>query len=196
MPRLFITFILFLGIFVVSAFYLRPEWNTFKIIRQQNEALVQQSGDLDQLIKQRDDFLARINTISKDDLARLEQALPRGPETASFLVSIERLIKENGLTLKQLDSAGTSDVITSSGASKTQPKPGGVSVALSAASTGELPINLAFSGAYDSVKQFMDSLEQTLRLIDVETFSITPRAQAHGQPLFFDVAMKIKTYFQ
>lgn len=190
MPRLFITIIFLFGTLVVVFFYLGPEWQTFRGIQKEISGLSRISSELDEIAEERDTLIELINTISAEELARINTSLPQGAHAADFLVFLERLTAEHGVVLKSVDLASfTEEKRGISG----QPTPGGtVLIPAPSQTVKEFPVTIQISGTYESFKAFLENLEKNLRLVDVDSFSFI----SQGDTKIIDFSIKAKTYYQ
>lgn len=192
LPRLFITIILFLGAVFTSLFYLGPEWKRFNDIRQEVSRWNSVGVELDELIQNRDLLIETINTISKQDLDRINASLPEGPHSSDFLVLLENLSSAHGLILKRLDLASFTQPATT-GTESSQPKPSGVIIATPLADkTKEFPIHFNVNGSYKAFKDFLIDVERNLRLIDIQEISFS----STGKGDTIEFVVKAKTYYQ
>lgn len=207
MPRALVSAILIAAALLLGLFYVSPEWTRFQNLKGQVAELEEISSEFDELIADRDKLLSLVNSISKDNLARVDKMLPQGPHASDFLVSMEALTIQSGMVLRRIDL-----VSPEGGKTETQPTPsrGG---ATPGATTGaprpaaggttnrtppaakemqELPFNLQVAGSYAGFKKFLAALERNLRLIDVEDVSFT----ASGKADSFEYTVKATTYYQ
>ncbi len=194
MPQIIITFILFAGTIAGALWYVGPQWNAFREIRQEANFLQEISGELDELIESRNALFASINAVSAEDLERINQSIPEGQRSADLLNLLEALGITHGLVLSKIDLAGTSGSEPASGAAaKTQPRPAASSAPpRPAGSVRELPVSLTLVGSYESFKAFLRDVEENRRIIDVENISFS----APDQKSVFEFNLKIKTYYQ
>lgn len=193
MAKLLITIVLFIGTGVTGFFYLKPQWNTFRDAQRENNYLTAVSAEFDELIKNRDTLLSTINSISKEDLDRIDASLPQAQRAGEFLVTLENIAVETGILLKQLNLSGSSEQAQPQSAGKT-PKPIPVRPTPAIQKTiSELPSTLSVSGSYDAFKQFLNAVEKNIRLIDIETISFNSPEQPSQA---MDIRMKLKTYYQ
>lgn len=205
MPKTFIAIIFLVGSIAVGVLYVWPQWTHYHGLRQEIDDLVAISGEFDDLIKNRDALLSAINSVSRENLARLEQALPVGAHASEFLVSLESYTTGNGVSLKRVDLASPVEERRPAGQEKpqggqtgqnpvpSQPKP----VAASSAprtekQIAELPFTIQVSGSYDAFKKFLGALEHNVRLIDIQEISFSSGARAD----ILDFTLKAKTYYQ
>lgn len=189
MSRLFIIIFFLFGAGVVGLFYLKPEWQKFQTLRQENKELQQTSAEFDSLTERRDALIEEVNAISKEQRNLIGQALPKGPAAADFLVGLEALTKKRAIALRRVDLASTIEVKGKSG----QPQTVGAVAALpNKEAIFEFPISLSVSSSYESFKEFLHDLEKNLRLIDIQEISFF--APPKGQ--LFDFNLRLKTYYQ
>ncbi len=190
MAKLFITLILLFGVVVIGIFYLGPAWSNYQTLRQDAESLRAISSEFDELIKNRDALIDAINSISKSDLDRIDRSLPRGPQTAEFLVILDKIAAENRIALKNIDLTPPS---APQAISPGQPRPATSPQTLkSSGSFQELPISLATVGSYEAFKNFLTSLEKNIRIIDLQNVSFGAPDQNNN----INFSVKAKTYYQ
>ena len=192
MVRIFISIILIFGTIVVGIFYLGPAWHTFQTIRSTTQNLADISTELDDLIQNRDTLIETINEISKNDLDRLQRALPQGINGAQFLVILEAAIVRFGLQINGIDIATAPVGTVGTSGTRAQPKPINTPAAKAPTTIGELPFSITVTGSYESIKNFIATLEQMVPFIDVTEISFN----SPSRPDTFTVLIKAKTYYQ
>jgi len=193
MPRAFITLILLIGTVILGWFYLRPEWKYFQELRSSNERLEQLSAEFDELIKNRDTLVDLINSVSKNDLDRIDKALPKGSQAGEILVMLENLVGKNDLSLQSIGlSAGAEQF------SKTAvgPKLGSVSPLapqIQPESIKDFPVDLSVAGSYESLKKFLAEIESNLRVTDAASLSFGGMNKPEEKVNF---SLRVKMYYQ
>lgn len=196
MTRSFITIILLAAASLLSIFYIRSQWAEFSIVQKEVEKLNTISEELDELVAKRDSLLTAINTISKDDLDKLDKALPKGPRAADFLVSLEQVILHHRLSLKKIDVSSLSNTGSADTSSKPisdSPVPGAIALAPKPKSAvTEFPVTLTVSGTYESFKDFLREVESLLRITTVTDISFNTAEKSST----FDFTVQGKTYYQ
>ncbi len=142
-----------------------------------NEAL----NKTQSLRDQRDDLLAKRRTFSSEDLQKLEHALPDNVDNIRLIIDINSIAARHGLTLKGV-SLGTVS------GSKNAPNP------LASGSTGDpvgsVSVGFSVSAGYDDFLAFLQDLEHSLRIVDVEKISLK-----NGQGSLYDITLSIRTYW-
>ena len=174
-------------------FYLRPEWKYFQELRSSNERLEQLSAEFDELIKNRDTLVDLINSVSKNDLDRIDKALPKGSQAGEILVMLENLVGKNDLSLQSIGlSAGAEQF------SKTAvgPKLGSVSPLapqIQPESIKDFPVDLSVAGSYESLKKFLAEIESNLRVTDAASLSFGGMNKPEEKVNF---SLRVKMYYQ
>ncbi|MBI2056081.1 MAG: type 4a pilus biogenesis protein PilO [Candidatus Sungbacteria bacterium] len=195
MTRSFITIILLVAASLLSIFYIRSQWTQFSLLRTEVEKLNTISAELDEIIAKRDSLLSAVNTISKSDLDRLDQALPMGPRAADFLVTLEQVVLHHNLSIKRIDVSSLSNTVSPVGAQSASgsPMPGAIALAPKPqAKIAEFPITLTVTGSYESFKNFLRETESLLRITTMSDITFTAGEKSNT----FDFTVRGKTYYQ
>lgn len=200
MPRIFISIIFLAGALLLGIFFVRPQWERLQSLKNEVLELEEIGAEFDNLIESRDTLLGLINSISKDNLARVDRMLPQGPYASNFLVSLEALTLQNGMALRRIDLVSPQAERSEQAQAQAQkgasapgaPRPTAGGVPRVAKEIEELPFNLQVSGSYAGFKKFLAGLERNLRLIDAEDISFS----ASGKDASLDFTVKAKTYYQ
>ena len=88
MSRTILAIVFLIAAIVLGVFYVSPQWTQLSDTGRQVSDLAAVSQQYDDVIKNRDALLASINSISKENLDRLDDALPLGPNASEFLVAL------------------------------------------------------------------------------------------------------------
>lgn len=195
MGQYYLTILIILGC-VFSGMYLSSEWKDFQNLQASNEELRKTSEEMDELIQNRDSLLEKINSVSKTDLARIDKALPQGPQAGRLLVLIEGLASRHQVVLNSLDIANT----TLQGAEQKPqapglPRPGGAVTPVATQQEKdefkEFPLSLNVSGPYASIKSFLKAVETNLRIMDIQSTNL-----GVGEKDKFEIGIRAKAYYQ
>lgn len=178
--------ILFLGTAIVI--FLGPAKKNWEDIN----ALVVEKRDFNtalsnsrELMKLRDDLIAKYNEIPSEDLARLDKLIPSNAGEMELAVEIENLIKNHGLSLKDIQ-------VETSGKDKVDMRnPVGNSNIDGGIDSGFDPIylDISFGGSYKPFLSFIGDIENGLRLMEIESLSFISEESDQ-----YDYKIKIKTY--
>ena len=178
--RLFIPIILVvaaIGLFVV---YTNPTYQASKVLSdkvgQYNDAL-----DKSQELKSvRDQLLAKRDTFSEDDVQKLQEILPDNVDNIRLIIDINNIASRHSLSLSNVQLG------TIGGPNASQ----NLAVGGSDAPVGSVDVGFSVNASYDTMLAFLQDLEHSLRLIDVEKLDFTA-----GQSGTDTYTFTIRTYW-
>lgn len=127
-------------------------------------------------VAQRDVLIAKKNTISASDKARLERLLPSNIDNIRLIIEISRIAEGRSLVAKNIsvgDMSNTSDTI---GADNT--------------AYGTLSLKFSVNSSYNNFLNFLMDLENNLRLVDITNISFN--ATDSG---LYDFNVSLNTYW-
>jgi len=181
MGRSFIA-ITFLGLAIILFFgWTMPIWNDIKELKAERSAYAKaliSSRDLQDI---RDRLLTQYNSISQEDLERLNVFLPTSVDAGGLITEFENRAQANGLTLKKI-SIQTQEVTKTKSTTLKAPSESLFESAV---------VDLRVSGSYESFLSFLKDLEQSLRLIDVQQLSFIS-----GTTDSYEFNIQGKVYYQ
>lgn len=191
MARHILTILLLLGAALIGLFYLRPSWEEFQVVRKNNASLEDLSAELDTLISNRDILLQKINSVSKENLTKIEKALPQNAQTADFLVFLEELSNHHALKLN-ISYEGASEARGK--ARSDQPRPSGATtVTPEKDAIKELAGSISLGGPYETIRSFLADLEKSLRITDTLSISFSSPPDQKNQ---FQFLLNLKSYYK
>ena len=182
MSRLIIIFLCLLFIILVGFFLIWPEYQKFSTLQQEIKAKETELGYIEE-------YFFKLNQLSKEienyqsQLAKLSSSLLSDSSltTISLINFIQSASSQNGLILKKIESFTIAS-----------PKPATPSPGVSQPTTKVKEISFGFetSGSYFALKNFLNTLEKSAKIIEVENVSFS-FAEKEEIPTF---ELKIKTY--
>ncbi|MEN9341874.1 MAG: hypothetical protein RIQ54_130 [Candidatus Parcubacteria bacterium] len=116
-------------------------------------------------------------------------AVPVGPDTASLIAQMNTLASQYVLQFSSFTIANTSAAAVQNNQSSTR---SGVTEAIRRP-LGSLTFQVRLSGSYASIKSFLASIENNLRVMDVKTFSMSPVDPTRDS---YTADVAITTYYQ
>ncbi len=149
-------FILVIACFALAYLLATPQWDKYKIAKNQLEVAVEQEQQLSESLAAIDSFVNTFNN-SSTSVGITNQALPpRDSDTAGFVSSLSALAGQSGVVLgdMQFEEQASNDK---------QAAPNSIRV---------IKVNMTASGTYLSFKDFMLRLENHLRLVDVQKITL------------------------
>ena len=190
MSKLLVPFALFLGSIAVIVFLIVPGWQQFLAVRADTKHLRDIDSEIDTLTQKRDALVQEISGISKDNFQRLDQVLPAAPQGPEFLVTLQQLAAAHGLQVDKLDLSETlstkSRIAEESARSSFAP----AGTAPKEGSYETVGASMELVGEYQPFKDFLHDLESYIRIIDVDTLTLSPSKAG------FDFKLTVKTYYQ
>lgn len=175
-----------IGLFVV---YTNPLYQGIKGLQAQVGAFDEALNKAQELKSRRDELLSKRNTFSSDNIQKLERILPDNVDNIRFVIDINGIAARRNLSLKNVSLGTVSDSKNSRSA---------LAVGSSGDPVGSAEISFSLSATYDDFLAFLQDLEHSLRLVDVEKISFKSVSNAGGTGNGvdkYDFALTIRTYW-
>lgn len=178
------------GLVLASLFmyatFIRPEYAAINNLRGELTSKAELLGQQKSSITQVQKLIAQYQGVVKLGES-LSLALPEGEAVSSLMAQINAISQASGLTVQSV------------GVSYLPMKPSAVKLSL-ARGVGSLKLDLKLLGSYASLKNFLQSLETNIRIMDLKSLKIDPvqsgtQSKATTQDLF-TYTMSVETYYQ
>lgn len=129
-------------------------------------------------------------------LQKLDSILPNNQDIPNLLVQIEALANDGGVVLKDVVITASSEDKTTSKAQEI--RTGDVSQEKIPTDYKSININLKLTTSYESFKNFLKTIENNLRLVDIDSISFSSQAKDNTKEggNTFDFDIMLKTYYQ
>ena len=180
MMRLFIPFILVavaIGLFML---YTNPTYQTIKELQVQNNSYDAALTKAQELHTVRDQLLSKRNSFSTGDIDKLKHILPDNVDNIRLIIDINNIASRHNLALTNVDLGDMSKQRTVQAGTEGAANPVGSVVIGFAVSTGN----------YDDFLAFLQDLEHSLRLVDVNKIGFTT-----GSTGITTYTMSVRTYW-
>ena len=161
--------------------YTNPAYQKTKIVQTEVFAYDDALNKSQELRRTLDEKLAAYNTFSEGDRERLLKILPDNVDNIRLIIDIESIAARRNLALKNVALGTLSDSTTRRAA---------LAVGASGSSVGSVELSFSISSSYDNMLAFMQDLERSLRVIDIESVSFTA-----GEKDLNSYEFKIRTYW-
>lgn len=187
MFRTIISIFFIIAAIVGIAVYAAPGYQGTKDLRDDVAELEQALQKAAELRAQREQLLTRYNAFTADDLAKLETMLPSYVDNVKLVsIDIEQLAADNGLILKDVSVQEPQDAVADP--------------SLTVSPLGTVLIDFSMLGSYGDFTEFLDALEKSLRIIDVQSveFAMQPRRARDGTVEivdYYEFQVTIATYW-
>jgi Tfp pilus assembly protein PilO len=164
-------------------FYISPtamEVKALSLKKAEYNTVLEKSREL--MIK-RDEVLGNYNAISDTNIARLEKVIPETFDTVLFANDLNGMASQYGMTVKDLKvnepKTEVRDTIINSSKNKT---------------FKTTAVGFKVSGSYAQFTKFLESLESSLRIVDVVGLHIQSGANTKGSESPLDYTLEVNTY--
>jgi hypothetical protein len=181
MRRFFIPIILVgtaIGLFVL---FTNPTYQAAKETQKEVGAYNDALDKSQELRKTRDEKIAAFNTFSAEDKDRLIRILPDNVDNIHLIIDINNIAARHGISLKNVTLGSLSDSASQQSA---------LAVGSSGSAVGSVELGFGFSSSYDNMLAFMQDLQHSLRVMDIEKISFTA-----GVNDLTDYSFSIRTYW-
>lgn len=165
------------------ALYTNGAYQDIKGLQAQVGAFEQALSTAKSLRQQRDTLISKRNTFSAENVQKLERILPDNVDNIRFVIDINNIAARHNLSLKNVSLGALSDGKSDRGA---------LAVGSSGDPVGSVEISFGLTASYDEYQVFLQDLEHSLRIVDVEKISFKPTT---ANATVFDFSMTIKTYW-
>ena len=127
-----------------------------------------------------DKLLGEYNSISQENIDKVNKMIPSGSESMKLVVQIEDMMKSSGLSLKSIDtkeSAKESSVKTKGEGEKV---------------VSPLALSIKAQGSYQAFYTFMREVETSLRLMDIGSVKVN----TVGDKEVYDFSIEAVSYWR
>lgn len=166
---------------VLFYFFIDPTYDEIKTLRAEEATLNAALTRALELQSTRDQLLSRYNTFSPEDLARLEKLLPDHVDNVRLVLDMDGIASQYGMRIRNV-SIEKQEV--------QQKKARNQQVGPDERLYESMLLSFSVNGDYSTFRSFLKDLEQSLRLVDIETVSFN--ATDTG---FYDVTVGLRTYW-
>ena len=162
-------------------FYTNPTYQTIKSLRAQAAEYDDALNKSKELRTIRDELNSRRNAFPQESVQKLERILPDNVDNIRFAIEIDNIANRRNLSIGALKLGEVSD-------SRAQKSP--LAVGASGDAVGSVGVGFEIEARYDDFLAFLQDLEVSLRLIDIEKISF--RAPEGGESKY---SFAIRTYW-
>ncbi len=186
MTRILIPLILLfaaIGLFVV---YTDPTYQAAKALSPELDSYNKALAQAQELRKTRDTLLSKRNTFSNDDVNKLAHVLPDNIDTIRLIIDINNIASRHSLALGGLQIGSISDSSSAQSAA---------AVGSSGDPVGSVQMGFTVTTDYNTFLAFLQDLEHSLRIIDVDKLSFGAAASTSGANGISSYSIDIRTYW-
>jgi len=169
--RTILSIILILSAVGGTIAYIVPTYREAQAIGIEKAEYSELLANARQLSERRDTLLGIYNTMDRQDLERLEKMLPANPDNVKLILEIDALANRFGLTLQNVSIQESQE---ESRNTRTQVRTN--------EDIGTLGIQFTTTGSYTGYVQFVNAIEQNLRIMNIQKVSfVAPEDRSNYQ---------------
>ncbi|MDB5188265.1 MAG: hypothetical protein JWO50_785 [Candidatus Kaiserbacteria bacterium] len=171
---------------VVFFMYTKPTYDAM----QANQTLVNQYdvalNKVAELDKVRDKLLQQNNSFDPANLDRLQKLIPDHVDNIALILDIDGIASRYGMALQNIDVGGGTSAASTDTA-----------IHSSGAQYNSITMHFTVQGSYDTLLAFMGDLQSSLRLVDIQSFSLFPgTTQTPGSNTrIYALSITLRTYW-
>ncbi len=183
-------------IIIVSAIiffvFTKPAYESIAVLRVESEAYDQALTNSKKLQEVRDELTLKYNSMSPEDLERIEKLLPDTIDNVRLVIDIKNVAATHGLIWRSADFGDTDTTTDKNG--KPLQSQGATDLLYKSRDYQRYTLGFSVEGSYEVFQDFVSDLEKSLRIVDISnvTFSSVETAKGTGS-YRFDV--DIQTYW-
>ena len=153
-----------------------------------------------ELAKIRDQLTAQYNAIDPNNLIKLEKLLPDNINSIRLILEIEQIASPYGMVLTNIKYDSPSSTSAKTADTSTVVVQGGDAAQASSKDYGVFDLEFFTTGTYNNFINFTKDLESNLRIIDIDSVSISPNTDISvvnkkNSSDTYNYDFKIKTYW-
>lgn len=179
--------IIFIGIAAFGVFwYAQPAYSDIQKIKDKTGEYEETLSKMTQLQKALNRKLSVRDSITGNQLKRLDRMLPESVKTVRLQIELDRIAAEHGLSIQKVSFSGAGQETSSGSAGDSggppagpedRPGPSGQPEASAGESQGggytTLTVSFSVSGSYEDIQSFLRDIEHSSRLMDVTAFQLS-----------------------
>ncbi len=184
MTRLIFNIVLLLASVMVVFVYIKPTYEDPEagIVTLQNrkEVLLEARSQLDTLKKKQSELIARRNTFSEEEIRNLDRIVPQEMNPVLFIMELDTIARSYGMSIKNIkfEEEKKTGIETPSELAKKK-------------AYETFTVTFDVTGSYQNFSTFLTLVEQSLRIVDVSSVSVT----ANEVTDIYQYTVKVHTYW-
>ncbi len=146
--------------FALFYFYIDPTYTNIKVERERLSTLESSLEKTAQLTEERDALISKRDNIPPNDVARLEKLLPDHVDNIRLVLDISKMAESHLMRLRNMsidDANQNANALTSTDQNAVE----------------SLVLSFSVSGTYATLRAFVRDLEQSLRIVDIESMRLS-----------------------
>jgi len=198
-PKTIITLSIIAFAGVVVFVLVLPQWRKIQDTRSRVSVQREEAQRIEQEFEATKEMVAKFQALAKKEKERVSAALPQSAALPDLYVLVDSLVTSSGLVSEDI-SISIEEPAKTKQISNLQQGSAVVPTLLKPASDEGLSramISVSILGEYEAFKGFLQSLERSLRIFDIQSIDFaSPRRLKGGGFEPFRFSITVKTYFK
>ncbi len=152
--------------------FAQPIYNNIAQLNLQMKSYDEALDNAKNYRNEEDKLTKKYNSISQDDLTKIQKLLPNNISNIRLILEIEQIALPYGMALKNVKYNATDTTKTTSG-EKVATVQGGEAPASSSKDYGVWDLSFSTTGSYNNFLNFTRDLEKNLRIVDVSSIGFS-----------------------
>lgn len=190
-----VKFVIIVVLLITATFiflgFVYPKFTEIQSIKDDIDVENSARDDAENKAKILRDEIDQYANLKDSDLDLLDRVLPKTADLPNLYVHVNSLVLSSGLITRDIVIEGEGGV--ESAASNNTGEGSGFD---SASSFRKIPLTVLAEGSYDSLKEFLKRLEESLRVIDVQSIEISPQSGGTGMVRGFGFKVSADVYYK
>ncbi len=172
--------------FGVFFMYTQPTYDHAKILQKEVDKYNEALGKATELQQLKQALLSRYNAFDPESLTRLQRLLPDHVDNVRLVLDLDNLASQHGMALQ--------NVVISNPSSETGEGSSLGTIGVARQKFDSLTLKFSTRTTYPRFVQFLESLESSLRIVDLVMLNLIPDASpggSSGDPQYrFDITLR------
>lgn len=161
--------------------FINPQYQEIKSLRAEASEYKAVLDDIMLLENRRDELLKKYQSMPKSEIERINKALPDHVDTVKLAMDFDAIAARYGISIKSIETSSESQN-NNNQANIIQP--------FSGKPFDTVNVSFSFVSTYDNFRKFMNDIEKSLRIIDIDSMSFVTNETG-----LYDYHISIKTYW-
>lgn len=170
-----------IGAFV---FIVKPSYDEIKELKAEASGYEIALENAKNLQAARDRLIEKQNNFSSADLRKLEKLIPENSDNVKLILELQKIAAQYDLEIQSASTEKEED----GGTTQTQVK----NFDIQTRDYGVINMDFTVTGSYENFVSFLESLEQNLRITDLQTLDFGAQNEQTGA---YEFSISLKTYW-
>lgn len=191
MLRLIGPFTLIIVAFVGFFTLVSPNYDEVKSLKAQVTSYNEVLNDSKSLENERDKLTKKFNTMTSENLDKLEKLIPDNVDNIHLILEVEKLASPYGMVLRDIKY----DTLKKEKTPVNEVFQSGTTNLPSQKNYGTWDLEFSTEGSYSNFLKFLKDLESNLRIVDITSVQFSSVTTSTANPDVYKYGFQVKTYW-